>query len=338
MTRDSDDALIRRTLKRALGELVGRYREVLGDAGIDALKADLVEFAAQRPAAATAATPATAASSPPPKSIDPHREDVDSIVAHFPKIIGRSPKMLDVFRLLLKIAPTNATVLIHGESGTGKELIARALHDLSPRRTGPYVAENCAAFPETLLESELFGHNKGAFTGADRTRKGRFQMAHKGTLFLDEVGDMSVGLQKKLLRALQEGEVRPVGSSTSIKVDVRFLSASNKDLSALIKQGLFREDLYFRLAPIKVELPPLRDRAGDLFLLFDRLIAEAAQRCGRARAPDIAPETLEALRRYRWPGNVRELQNEIQRVIALTDPGRPIVPSDLSPEIQAAAR
>jgi len=246
--------------------------------------------------------------------------------------------MLDVFRLLLKIAPTNATVLIHGESGTGKELIARALHDLSPRRTGPYVAENCAAFPETLLESELFGHAKGAFTGADRTRKGRFQMAHKGTLFLDEVGDMSVGLQKKLLRALQEGEVRAVGSSVSIKVDVRFISASNKDLAALIKQGLFREDLYFRLSPIKVELPPLRDRAGDLFLLFERLIAEAAQRCGRSRAPDVAPETLEALRRYRWPGNVRELQNEIQRVIALTDPGRPIVPTDLSPEIQAAAR
>jgi transcriptional regulator with PAS, ATPase and Fis domain len=243
-----------------------------------------------------------------------------------------------VFRLLLKIAPTNATVLIHGESGTGKELIARALHDLSPRRTGPYVAENCAAFPETLLESELFGHNKGAFTGADRTRKGRFQMAHKGTLFLDEVGDMSVGLQKKLLRALQEGEVRPVGSSTSIKVDVRFLSASNKDLAALIKLGQFREDLYFRLSPIKVELPPLRDRGGDLVLLLDRLVADASQRCGRARVPELAPATLRALQRYRWPGNVRELQNEIQRAIALTDPGRPIELSDLSPEIQAAAR
>jgi len=337
MTRESDDALLRRTLKRALAELVGRYREVLGEAGFDALKADLVEFAAQRPAAA-ASSSSTASSSPPPKAIDPDRDDVDSIIAHFPRIIGRSPKMLDVFRLLLKIAPTNATVLIHGESGTGKELIARALHDLSPRRTGPYVAENCAAFPETLLESELFGHAKGAFTGADRTRKGRFQMAHKGTLFLDEVGDMSVALQKKLLRALQEGEVRPVGSSVSIKVDVRFISASNKDLAALIKKGLFREDLYFRLAPIKVELPLLRDRAGDLFLLLERLIAEAAQRCGRARAPDITPETLEAFRRYRWPGNVRELQNEVQRVIALTDPGRPIEPRDLSPEIQAAVR
>jgi transcriptional regulator with PAS, ATPase and Fis domain len=337
MTLESDDALIRRTLKRALGELVGRYREILGEAGVDALKADLVDFAAKRPAAASS-SPATASSSSPPRSIDPDRDDVDSIVAHFPKIIGRSPKMLEVFRLLLKIAPTNATVLIHGESGTGKELIARALHDLSPRRAGPYVAENCAAFPETLLESELFGHNKGAFTGADRTRKGRFQMAHKGTLFLDEVGDMSVGLQKKLLRALQEGEVRPVGSSTSIKVDVRFLSASNKDLAALIKLGQFREDLYFRLSPIKVELPPLRDRGGDLLLLLDRLVAEASQRCGRAQVPELAPATLRALQRYRWPGNVRELQNEIQRAIALTDPGRPIEPSDLSPEIQAAAR
>ncbi len=333
MGPDADDRAMRRELKRELDELVERYRDAFGADGLAALQADVGELAAR---SAPVAVPVTAAAKKKP--VDPDGDDVDAIVAHFPRIIGRSKKMVDVFRLLLKIAPTNATVLIHGESGTGKELIARALHDLSPRRSGPYVAENCAAFPETLLESELFGHAKGAFTGADRTRKGRFQMAHKGTLFLDEVGDMSVALQKKLLRALQEGEVRPVGSSAAIKVDVRFISASNKDLVALTRNGLFREDLYFRLSPIKVELPPLRERGDDLLLLLDALVAEAAQRCGRAQAPAVAPETLEVLRRYRWPGNVRELQNEIQRVIALTDPGRPIEPRDLSPELQAAAR
>ncbi|MBM4013613.1 MAG: sigma-54-dependent Fis family transcriptional regulator [Planctomycetes bacterium] len=244
--------------------------------------------------------------------------------------------MLAVFRLILKIAPTDATVLIHGESGTGKELIARAIHDLSARRAGPYVAENCAAFPETLLESELFGHSKGAFTGADRQRKGRFQMADKGTLFLDEVGDMSVALQKKLLRSLQEGEIRPVGASQGIKINVRFISASNKDLAELVRKGLFREDLFFRLSPIKVTLPPLRERGDDLELLLERLSADAAKRCHRA-PPTYSPEAVALLRRYRWPGNVRELQNEVQRVAALVDPGRPVEPRDLSAEVRAGA-
>jgi heme A synthase/MoxR-like ATPase len=281
---------------------------------------------------------AAAAAAGAPAALPRVAEDDATLLARFPKIVARCPKMLELFRLVLKIAPTDATILIHGESGTGKELIARSIHDLSPRHGGPYVAENCAAFPETLLESELFGHSKGAFTGADRTRKGRFQMAHKGTLFLDEVGDMSSGLQKKLLRALQEGEIRPVGSSAAIKVDVRFISASNKDLAEMVKKGTFREDLFFRLSPIRIELPPLRERGNDLLLLTERLAAEAARRCGRAAVPDFASETLAAMLRYRWPGNVRELQNEVQRAIALADAGRAIELKDLSPEIQAAVR
>src|SRR5262245_19208380 len=280
MTSESDSDSARHALRRHLASVVANYKAELGAAAAEALRRDVAELlggAGAEPAAAKAGASVS--------------EDVAEVLASFPKILARSKKMLDVFRLLLKVAPTDATVLIQGESGTGKELVARAIHDLSPRRQGPYVAENCAAFPETLLESELFGHSKGAFTGADRQRKGRFQMAHKGTLFLDEVGDMSAALQKKLLRALQEGEIRPVGSSTAIHVDVRFLSASNKDLADLVKRGLFREDLFFRLSPIKVELPPLRERGDDLLLLVERLAVDAAQRSGRAKPPAFAPET-----------------------------------------------
>jgi transcriptional regulator with GAF, ATPase, and Fis domain len=325
MTNESDAAEHRHTLKCHLASVLANYRAAFGAKGDQSLRDDLAEIAPLLPVAIPAV----------PQAREPI--DVDALVAQFPKIVGRCQKLLDVYRLILKVAPTDATVLIHGESGTGKELIARAIHDLSPRRTGPYVAENCAAFPETLLESELFGHNKGAFTGADRTRKGRFQMANKGTLFLDEVGDMSTALQKKLLRALQEGEIRAVGASAAVKIDVRFLSASNRDLSDLVKKGLFREDLFFRLSPIKIVLPPLRERGDDLLLLIEKLSADAAKRCGRATPPTFAPAALAAMRRYRWPGNVRELQNEVQRAIALADPGRPIELSDLSPEITATA-
>ena len=335
-TGESEDQAARRALQQLLSTVVANYKSELGTAAADALRRDLEQMVGPVPVegdvegglAPVAVVPARAGRG---------GNSIDEITSSFPKIIGRSKKMIDVFKLLLKIAPTDATVLIHGESGTGKELVARALHDLSPRRAGAYVAENCAAFPETLLESELFGHSKGAFTGADRQRKGRFQMAHKGTLFLDEVGDMSQGLQKKLLRTLQEGEIRPVGSSVSIKVDVRFISASNKDLAEMVRKGLFREDLYFRLSPIKVELPPLRERGDDLLLLVDRLTVDAARRCGRVEPPKFTPEALAAMMRYRWPGNVRELQNEIQRAIALADPGRPITPKDLSPEVGAVA-
>ena len=333
MSAETDEAA-RHALRRHLASVIANYRAELGAAANDAVRVDVGELLGANSAAAVDAI--THHGKPPLPA--PARESVDELVAHFPKIIGRHESMLEVFRLLLKVAPTNATVLIHGESGTGKELIARALHDLSSRRQGPYVAENCAAFPETLLESELFGHSKGAFTGADRQRKGRFQMADHGTLFLDEVGDMSPALQKKLLRALQESEIRPVGSTASVKIDVRFISATNKDLADLVKKGLFREDLYFRLTPLKIELPPLRDRGDDLLLMLDRIAVDAARRCGRPEAPEFSGETLEAMRRYRWPGNVRELQNEVQRAIALADPGRAIELRDLSPEVAAAAR
>jgi transcriptional regulator with PAS, ATPase and Fis domain len=333
MADDRDHDPVRRALKSGLAGVVGSYRDELGAAAGEALRHDLGELLGDDPrsAAAPAATGSVAAV---PHAAEP--DDVDALCARFPRIVGRSPKMLAVFRLILKIAPTDATVLIHGESGTGKELVARAIHDLSPRRAGPYVAENCAAFPETLLESELFGHSKGAFTGADRQRKGRFQMADRGTLFLDEVGDMSVALQKKLLRSLQEGEIRPVGASQGIRINVRFLSASNKDLAELVKKGQFREDLYFRLSPIKVVLPPLRERGDDLLALLERLTADAAKRCNRP-VPSYSPEAIAVLRRHRWPGNVRELQNEVQRVAALVDPGRPVEPRDLSAEVRASA-
>jgi len=330
MTSDRADDAARHALKRHLASVVATYREELGHDAPEALRRDLGELLGAADAAAAAA-----AASAVPASAAP--DDDAAIRARFPKIVGGSPKMVDVYRLILKIAPTDATVLIQGESGTGKELFARSIHDLSPRRSCPYVAENCAAFPETLLESELFGHSKGAFTGADRQRKGRFQMADRGTLFLDEVGDMSVALQKKLLRALQEGEIRPVGASQGVKINVRFLSASNKDLAELVKKGLFREDLFFRLSPIRIVLPPLRERGDDLLLLLAHIGAEAARRSNRAKPLQFAPETIAAMRRYRWPGNVRELQNEVQRLAALADPDQPIRPSDLSAEVRAGA-
>ncbi|MBL8840970.1 MAG: sigma-54-dependent Fis family transcriptional regulator [Planctomycetes bacterium] len=358
MSSDRAGDPVRRALKLGLAGVLSEYKDELGADGPAALRHDLDELlaagaataaAAASTAAARAAAEADSSGAPALPLVAPtaaelaaaaalaETADVDTLCAHFPKIVARSPKMLAVFRLILKVAPTDATVVIHGESGTGKEQIARSIHELSSRKHGPYVAENCAAFPESLLESELFGHSKGAFTGADRMRKGRFQMADRGTLFLDEVGDMSSALQKKLLRALQEGEIRPVGASAPIKINVRFLSASNKDLAELVKKGLFREDLFFRLSPIKIVLPPLRERGDDLLLLLDHLSIEAARKSGRPQPPTYAPETLALLRRYRWPGNVRELQNEVQRMVALADPGRPVEPRDLSSEVRAGA-
>ncbi len=339
MTSESRSDPVRRALKLGLAGVLADYRGELGAAGPAALQHDLADLLALG-GVAMVPDDATVIGAPAVPAATPAQVAAvgdDALCAQFPKIIARSPKMLAVFRLILKVAPTDATVVIHGESGTGKEQIARSIHELSARRNGPYVAENCAAFPESLLESELFGHNKGAFTGADRTRKGRFQMADKGTLFLDEVGDMSQALQKKLLRALQEGEIRPVGASAAIKINVRFLSASNKDLADLVKKGLFREDLFFRLSPIKIVLPPLRERGDDLMLLLDRLSVDAARKSGREAPPIYSPEALAILRRYRWPGNVRELQNEVQRMVALADPGRPVEARDLSNEVRAGA-
>jgi DNA-binding NtrC family response regulator len=226
--------------------------------------------------------------------------------------------MLDLLRLLDVVVETDYPVLILGESGTGKEVVARAIHRLGRRRERTFVAENCAAIAETLLEAELFGHEKGAFTGADREKKGLFEEAHGGTLFLDEIGDMDLSMQRKLLRVLQEGEFRRVGGREAIKVDVRILSATNADLPTRLKDGKFREDLYFRLKVMSIRVPPLRERRGDIPLLVKHFLAETEREYGRP-APAVSDEALAILMNYSWPGNVRELRNEIVKLAALAD-------------------
>ena len=235
----------------------------------------------------------------------------------YKEIIGRSPAVIKTLRLLDRVVDSEVPVHIHGESGTGKELIARAIHRHGPRSGLPYVSENCAALTETLLESELFGYVKGAFTGADRTRKGLFEMAHTGTLFLDEVGDMSQGMQRKLLRVLQEGEVRPVGGIEPVMVDVRIVSASNRDLLQMVGEGTFREDLYYRLRVLQIRMPALRERREDVPLLVSHFLDREALRMG-GKPIRLAPGVLDQLIAYNWPGNVRELENECMRMVALS--------------------
>ena len=232
-------------------------------------------------------------------------------------IIGESGQMLEVVSLVRRVAPSEASVLIRGESGTGKELIAKAIHFASPRAAGPLIRINCAALPETLLESELFGHEKGAFTGALATRKGRFELADEGTLFLDEIGDLPLHLQAKLLRVLQEREFERVGSSQSIRVNVRILSATHRDLEALLKAGQFREDLYYRLNVVTILLSPLRERRQDLPLLIDHFLRVFAEKNGK-RIRGFTHEARETLLRYDYPGNVRELENLVERAVVLT--------------------
>ena len=246
-------------------------------------------------------------------------------------IVGRSPAMLDVYKLVARVAPTLSTVLVVGESGTGKELVARAIHTHSPRAQAPFVAVNCTALTESLLESELFGHAKGAFTGAQQSRRGLFEEAQGGTLFLDEIGDVGGKMQAQLLRVLQEGEIRRVGSSDSIKVDVRIVAATNRELEDEVKAARFREDLYFRINVVTIRLPPLRERPSDIPLLVNHFLAKYAQREHRDDA-GIAEEAMARLRRYPWPGNVRELENVIERALALSKDGV-ILPSDLPPEV-----
>ena len=226
-------------------------------------------------------------------------------------MVGDSAPMRALFELLAKVAPSDVSVLIQGETGTGKELVARALHEHSRRKHKPFLAENCAAVPASLLESELFGHKKGSFTGAIADRPGHFVAADGGTVFLDEIGDMPLAMQSKLLRVLQEGEVRPVGSNKTVKVDVRVVAASNKDLPTMCREGGFREDLFFRLNVITLALPPLRERAGDVAPLVRFYLAKIGAELGRAIA--IRPDALAALERWNWPGNVRELENVIRR-------------------------
>jgi two-component system nitrogen regulation response regulator GlnG len=230
-------------------------------------------------------------------------------------LIGRSPAMQEIYRVLARLMGTDLTVMITGESGTGKELVARALHDYGKRRNGPFVAINMAAIPRELIESELFGHEKGAFTGATTRSSGRFEQAQGGTLFLDEIGDMPLEAQTRLLRVLQEGEYTTVGGRTAIKTDVRIIAATHRDLRTLIRQGLFREDLFYRLNVVPIRLPPLRERTEDVPALARHFLSQAASQGLPAKSVDQA--AMDRLKRYRWPGNVRELENLVRRLAAL---------------------
>jgi two-component system response regulator AtoC len=246
-------------------------------------------------------------------------------------VVGRSEAMLQVYKTAARVASTDATVLIQGESGTGKELVARAIHTASPRASGPFVAVDCGAIAEGVLESELFGHARGAFTGAQAARRGLFEEAHHGTLFLDEIGDIGQNLQARLLRALQEGTIRRVGTNEPIAVDVRIVAATNRDMEAAVKQGSFRADLYYRLHVVSIRIPPLRERREDIPLLAEHF----AQKHGRAEGSAISPEAREILLAHDWPGNVRELENVIARALAL-NPSGVVVPEDLPEAIRAA--
>jgi two-component system response regulator HydG len=231
-------------------------------------------------------------------------------------IIGQSRPMVDLLETVAMVAPTEATVLITGESGTGKELIAGAIHANSPRQKEPFIKVNCAAITETLLESELFGHEKGAFTGADRRKEGRFRLAHRGSIFLDEVGEMSVAMQVKLLRVLQEKEIQRVGGEEVIKVDVRVMAATNRDLEAGIKEGRFREDLYYRLNVVTLAVPPLRQRQDDIALLSRHFLKTFAKK-NRKPIKGFTPQAMDCMVRYGWPGNVRALMNAVERGVIL---------------------
>jgi DNA-binding NtrC family response regulator len=249
----------------------------------------------------------------------------------FGGILGRSRPMRELFTLLETVSRSASTILITGETGTGKEVVARAIHHSSPRRAHRFVALNCSAIPETLLEAELFGHVRGAFTGAVGTRQGRMEQAHKGTLFLDEVGTMSTALQMKLLRALQEREFERVGDSHTVKVDVRFIAATNSDLAKMVAEGAFREDLYYRLNVIPMQLPPLRERRDDIPLLVTHFLEKFAPGTGM----HVSQAAMRALMAYGWPGNVRQLENAVERAVALGVGRNEIDNTDLPPEIQA---
>jgi|CZKU01.1.fsa_nt_gi two-component system response regulator AtoC len=250
------------------------------------------------------------------------------------QIVGTTPSMLTVYKTVAQVAPTTATVLIVGESGTGKELVAKAIHAKSPRASKPFVAINCGALPESILESELFGHERGSFTGASAMKHGLFEEAKGGTLFLDEIGEISPKMQVQLLRVIQEGEIRRVGAAETIKVDARVVAATNRDLKVEVASGRFREDLFFRLQVVTVHVPPLRERRGDIPLLIRHFIARHADRLGRP-APRVAPEVNEMLGAYAFPGNVRELSHILERAMLLAREGV-ITGSDLPPDVTAA--
>ncbi len=249
------------------------------------------------------------------------------------EIIGSSPAMVEVFKTIAKVAAVDATVLIQGESGTGKELVARSIHRLGSRREKPFLAVNCASVAETLLESELFGYIKGSFTGATASKRGIFEAAHRGTVFLDEIGDTTPTMQSKLLRVLESGEVTPVGSTTAVHVDVRIVAATHRDLTGLVEQSKFREDLYYRLKVVTIALPPLRERISDLPLLFDFFLKKYSAKQNKTLA--VHPDVIACLEGYDWPGNVRQLENAVERAVALNTSGVFAV-EDLPEEMQFA--
>jgi len=256
--------------------------------------------------------------------------------AHDPHgLVGSSEPIRRVLEQIRKVAPTDATVLVLGESGTGKELVARAVHDGSPRGKKPFVSVSCAAIPEGLLESELFGHEKGAFTGAIRRKLGRFELAHEGTLFLDEVGEIPSSIQVKLLRVLQEQKFERVGGEETVEVDVRVVSATNRDLAAMVKAGQFREDLFYRLDVVSIALPPLRERPGDVEELARTFLERVAPKLGRT-VKGFSPEALELLRRHRWPGNVRELENVVEQALVFAE-GDLVTPEELPEGLRRSA-
>ncbi|MFM1847003.1 MAG: hypothetical protein RL417_477 [Pseudomonadota bacterium] len=251
---------------------------------------------------------------------------------NFANIIGKSAAMQDIFALLDKVKDAQVPVLILGESGTGKELVARAIHYNSPRREKPFVVQNCSAFNDNLLESELFGHVKGAFTGAVRDKEGLFAVADGGSFFLDELGEMSAALQVKLLRVLQQGTFMPVGGTKERKVDVRIVTATNRSLSDMVAEGAFREDLYYRLNLVTLKLPPLRERREDIPLLADHFLSRCGAKMGRT--PSLRADTLKLLSDYSWPGNIRELENEIERSILMAGEAPVVSPEHLSPHVR----
>jgi DNA-binding NtrC family response regulator len=270
------------------------------------------------------------------KALEGGRRAIDSVpeVSEDKGLFGASPVMAEVRDLVARAARSMATVLVSGESGTGKELIARAIHDESPRRDKPFIKLSCAAFPDTLLESELFGYEKGAFTGASQRKPGRIELAHEGTLFLDEIGDITPATQVKLLRVLQEREIERLGGSKPVKVDVRFVAATHRDLPAMVASGSFREDLYYRLAVVPLEVPPLRARQGDVEVLAERF---ARSHLGRTGEPaTFEPPALVRLAAEKWPGNVRQLQNFVERVVVLSDAAR-ITLDDVERELRRGA-
>jgi len=257
-----------------------------------------------------------------------YREFRESLqIDAFEGMIGTSPQMQAIFNSIRKVATTEAPVLIIGESGTGKELVARAIHRLSERSKGPFAVINCSAIPETLLESELFGHEKGAYTGAHIQRKGRFEKANGGTLFLDEIGELSPALQVKLLRFLQEQKIERVGGREEISVDVRVIAATNRDLKEAMREGKFREDLYYRLGVVVVSLPPLREREGDVLVLANALLSRFAKE-NKKKVTGFTPQAINAIESYPWPGNVRELENRIKRAVIMAE-GSKLTPEDL---------